>query len=124
MIRVIKTLPMKAKHIIAILLTASVSVCALHAQTPPPDQSNNQQGQGGNTNTQLPGHRHLPPSAILVALDTIHDGQLSADEIANASASLLTLDKNGDGILTHDELCPHEQLNAARAKRQNQNSGN
>jgi hypothetical protein len=59
-----------------------------------------------------------------VALDTNHDGQLSADEIANASASLLTLDKNGDGILTHDELCPHEQLNAARANRHNQNSGN
>ncbi|HEY8903420.1 MAG TPA: hypothetical protein VIM48_06915 [Chthoniobacterales bacterium] len=115
---------MNVKHIVAITLTATTALCALHAQTPPPDQSNNQQGQGGNTNTQLPGHKHLPPPAILVALDINHDGQLSADEIANASASLLTLDKNGDGILTHDELCPHEQLNAARANRHNQNSGN
>lgn len=123
MIRVIKTHPMNVKHIIAITLTATTSLYALHAQTPP-DQSGNQQAQGGNTNSQVPGHRHMPPPAILVALDTNRDGQLSADEIANASASLLTLDKNGDGILTHEELCPHEQLNAARAKRQNQDSGN
>jgi hypothetical protein len=123
MIRVIKRLPMKAKHIIAAILTATTATFALHAQTPP-NQSGNQQGQGGSTNTQVPGPRRLPPPAVLVALDTNRDGQLSADEIANASASLLTLDKNGDGILTHDELCPHEQLNAARAKRNSQNSTN
>ena len=40
------------------------------------------------------------------ALDTNHDGILSAEEIANASASLKTLDKNGDGQLTEDELRP------------------
>ena len=39
-------------------------------------------------------------------LDTNHDGILSADEIANASASLKKLDKNGDGQLTEDELRP------------------
>ena len=112
---------MKGKQIIAIILTAATFVFTLEAQTPP-NQSGTQQAQGGNTNTQLPGYRHMPPPPILVALDTNHDGQLSADEIANASASLLTLDKNGDGILTRDELCPHEQLNAARANRRNQNN--
>ena len=40
------------------------------------------------------------------ALDTNHDGILSADEIANASASLKKLDRNGDGQLTEDELRP------------------
>ncbi len=34
------------------------------------------------------------------ALDTNHDGELSAEEIANAPASLKKLDKNGDGKLT------------------------
>ena len=40
------------------------------------------------------------------ALDTNHDGVLSADEIANAATSLKQLDKNGDGRLTEDELRP------------------
>jgi hypothetical protein len=40
------------------------------------------------------------------ALDTNHDGILSADEIANAPASLKKLDKNGDGQLTADEYRP------------------
>ena len=40
------------------------------------------------------------------ALDTNHDGILSAEEIANAPASLKKLDKNGDGQLTEEELRP------------------
>ena len=45
-------------------------------------------------------------SPVMMALDTNGDGILSADEIANASASLLKLDKNGDGQLTMEELRP------------------
>ena len=51
-------------------------------------------------------HERRPPPPIIAALDTNHDGILSAEEIANASASLLKLDKNGDGQLTPDELRP------------------
>jgi hypothetical protein len=51
------------------------------------------------------GHR-LPPSPIMMVLDTNRDGELDAMEIANASAALLTLDKNGDGKLTAEELRP------------------
>jgi Ca2+-binding EF-hand superfamily protein len=40
---------------------------------------------------------------ILNAIDTNHDGVLSAAEIANASAALKTLDTNGDGMLSADE---------------------
>jgi hypothetical protein len=41
---------------------------------------------------------------LLGALDANHDGVIDADEIKNASAVLLKLDKNGDGKLTRDEF--------------------
>lgn len=46
------------------------------------------------------------PPLLLPVLDTDKDGALSADEIANASASLLELDKNDDGQLTKKEILP------------------
>jgi hypothetical protein len=52
-----------------------------------------------------PDHqRPIPP--IIQALDANHDGVIDASEIANASAALKTLDKNGDGKLTRDEYLP------------------
>ena len=42
----------------------------------------------------------------MMALDANHDGVIDATEISNAPAALLTLDKNGDGKLTQDELRP------------------
>lgn len=47
--------------------------------------------------------RNLP---IFRALDADEDGQLSAFEVENASKSLLKLDKNGDGVLSAEELRP------------------
>jgi hypothetical protein len=44
-----------------------------------------------------------PVPAIFRALDANHDGVIDADEIANASAVLKTLDKNGDGKITLQE---------------------
>ena len=43
---------------------------------------------------------------VLAALDSNHDGEISADEILNAPAALLALDKNRDGQLTEGELLP------------------
>lgn len=40
------------------------------------------------------------------ALDTNRDGEITADEIDKASASLKALDKNGDGTITEDEVRP------------------
>jgi EF hand domain-containing protein len=47
-----------------------------------------------------------PMSPLEQALDADHDGIISAEEIANASAALKKLDKNGDGKLTPDEFRP------------------
>ncbi|HEV7405217.1 MAG TPA: hypothetical protein VGO11_19895 [Chthoniobacteraceae bacterium] len=59
---------------------------------------------GGPGGPGGPGNRPVPP--LIAALDTNHDGVIDASEIANASKALLTLDKNGDGKLTADEIHP------------------
>lgn len=51
-----------------------------------------------------PGQPPVPP--IMTALDANGDGTLDAGEIANATVTLKTLDTNGDGQLTFDELMP------------------
>lgn len=43
---------------------------------------------------------------VAFALDANHDGDIQTMEIANAVSSLKTLDRNGDGELTPDELRP------------------
>jgi hypothetical protein len=43
---------------------------------------------------------------LMAALDADQDGTLSATEIQNASKALLKLDKNGDGVLSQEELQP------------------
>jgi Ca2+-binding EF-hand superfamily protein len=49
-------------------------------------------------------NRPVPP--LIGALDPNGDHEITADEIAAASAHLKALDKNGDGKLTRDELMP------------------
>ena len=47
-----------------------------------------------------------PPMPVIEVLDADHDHVISADELKNATASLLTLDKNNDGRLTENEFGP------------------
>ena len=68
----------------------------LMAQDGPPPREGGGPGMGG----------HRPPPPIIGVLDANHDGVIDAEEIANASAALKQLDKNGDGELTPDELHP------------------
>jgi hypothetical protein len=65
---------------------------------PPPDGTNGVAGRRGPGR----GMRRVPP--IFAALDTNHDGVIDASEIANASAALKSLDKNGTGQLSVMEL--------------------
>lgn len=61
-------------------------------------------GQPGDGPPPGQGFHHRPPPLPLAqALDVNHDGVIDSNEIANASAELLTLDKNHDGQLTRDE---------------------
>ncbi len=62
----------------------------------PGQRPQGQQGQG----------RGLPPLPVLQALDTNQDGEISAAEIANAVKALKSLDKDGNGKLTMEELMP------------------
>jgi hypothetical protein len=74
---------------------------------PPPDDQNGGQQQRGLQGQPPPLHgRHRPPPPVIAVLDANHDGIIDANEIADASKALLTLDKNGAGQLTPDELMP------------------
>ena len=74
-------------------------------QRPPRRQNmDNQGGPGGPGGPGMRGRHPVPP--VILALDANHDGVIDAEEIANAPAALRTLDKNGDGQLTMDELLP------------------
>jgi EF hand domain-containing protein len=76
--------------------------------------------QGWNNSNGPRGHRP-PPNPLFMALDVNHDGVIDADEIANASAELKTLDKNGDGVLTRDEVCPPPPQRADNSSNGGQN---
>lgn len=70
-----------------------------HPDGPPPG---GRRGEGG------PGEPGRPalPNPLVAALDTNGDHEISAEELAAAATSLLTLDKNKDGKLTDDEMRP------------------
>ena len=59
--------------------------------------------QNGPPREQPPPIQFMQISPILSAIDTNHDGVLSAAEIAASATELKKLDKNGDGKLTRDE---------------------
>lgn len=52
------------------------------------------------------GSRGMPPFPLMMALDADGNGEISADEINNATAALKKLDRNRNGKLDADELRP------------------
>jgi Ca2+-binding EF-hand superfamily protein len=76
-------------------------LAADQAAAPPAPAQRRGGGPGG------PGRGGFGPfDPAANALDADHNGEISADEIANASTSLKTLDKNNDGSITEDEVRP------------------
>ena len=82
-------------------------------ERPEPPQGGPGFGEGGERGFGGPGGpggggpgemmRRLP---MMSALDANDDGEISAEEIANAVQALKSLDKNSDGKLTLEELRP------------------
>ncbi|MFM8262358.1 MAG: EF-hand domain-containing protein [Pirellula sp.] len=69
----------------------------------------NRPGFGGPGNPEMAARgmaMMLQNMPLFKALDADGDGQFSASEIENASKSLLKLDKNGDGVLSAEEMRP------------------
>lgn len=87
---------MKSRQVAVIVAALVAGGLALGAQE--------QRQRGGPPGPLRDGQRPRPP--IVSALDANHDGAIDEREIANAAAALKTLDKNGDGTLTEDELRP------------------
>ena len=52
------------------------------------------------------GPRGMPPFPVMMALDADGNGEISADEINNATAALKKLDRNKNGKLDAEELRP------------------
>jgi hypothetical protein len=90
---------MKKTTLFAILstLACGLAVGAAQDSAPQPPRHGGGQFRG-------PGGPMGGPPPIINTLDANHDGAIDATEIANASAALATLDKNGDGKLTREEF--------------------
>lgn len=93
-----KIMKTKTTMMLALLAlgTSTLIVSAQDTNNDAPPAGNDQRGPG------MRGQRP-PPPAIFRVLDVNHDGVIDADEIANASTVLKTLDKNGDGKITLQE---------------------
>jgi hypothetical protein len=87
-----------SKLMVAVLTLASSALIS-SAQTTYSTATDGGPPHGG------PG-RHGPrrPPLCIAALDANHDGVIDADEIANASAALQKLDKDGDGKISLEEF--------------------
>ena len=98
---------MKIKSTVALALIALGTTALLASAQDNNDGPPGGGGPGGPGEPGGPGGHHGPPPLpIVMVLDANHDGVIDADEIANASAALKRLDKNGDGQLTALEFLP------------------
>src|SRR5579862_9580282 len=100
--------PMKGKNSMKKIIKATMALVSCAIGVFPLYAQNNDAPNGDGP----PRHHRPPPLPLILALDTNHDGIIDSNEIANASAELLTLDKNGDGQLTQDEYLPPRPTNA------------
>jgi hypothetical protein len=74
----------------------------LQQQRPRPGSLRQQGQRGSGPQAEF----RLPPHPLDTAIDANGDGQISAEEIENATHALKQLDKNGDGKLSGSELHP------------------
>jgi len=103
------------KSLLVLMLLGAATALIAQDNLPPMDGPGGRGGPGGRRGPGMAGQDgqggpgmggHRPPPPVIAALDANRDGVIDADEIANASKALKSLDKNGDGKLTQDELRP------------------
>ena len=99
---------MKPVKLAALVLTLTVPANSM-AQPPEGDRPPERPPE---ERSELPrdvgfGRRPRFPNPVLEAIDTDKNGELSAEEIANAATTLKTLDKNSDGKLDMVEMRPN-----------------
>ncbi len=58
--------------------------------------------EGGERGGERPGAP--PPNPFMLLFDTDKNGEISSSEIESAVTALKTLDKDGDGVITHEEI--------------------
>ncbi|HEX3657713.1 MAG TPA: hypothetical protein VHV55_18130 [Pirellulales bacterium] len=97
---------MKCKTLFWLVLAGIVSAAVI-TQAEPGDGPRSGPPQRDGADGPPPPPPPKPP--IEVALDVNDDGEISATEIAGASAALGKLDKNGDGKLTPEEYRPRRR---------------
>lgn len=100
-----------------LIVIVAASVFVAEAATSQPAEGRGRfEGRGGFGGGFPP--EFFPGIVIMAALDADKDGSLSADEIANATAALKKLDKNGDGKVGRDEIRAElENLRPTREER-------
>jgi len=86
---------------IALITALSLPEYSASAQSKDPEPAMEQQ-TGDDSKTENVRPRKGNP--LMSVLDADKDGVLSANEIENAGTALKSLDKNGDGKLTRDEM--------------------
>ncbi|MBA3314234.1 MAG: hypothetical protein H0T47_13235 [Planctomycetaceae bacterium] len=70
------------------------------------DRPDGERGGFGGGAFGGPGGFRMPPNPVVAAIDADGNGELSEEEIKNASKALMALDKNGDKKLSGDEIRP------------------
>ena len=89
---------------LALALTLGLAGCG--ATDEPPAEATGQPPEGVQPEEGEGGDRELSRLPVFRALDTDDDGDISAAEIDAAPESLASLDADGDGQLSGDELRP------------------
>lgn len=102
-----KTTTTMKRTIIPLVLTILACATISNAQPPRPPHGPPPQGGGGNQG-QGGGEQGKPRPGppLFNVIDQDHDGVLSKKELRKAKEAILTLDKNGDGEITLDEIRP------------------
>jgi len=73
-----------------------------------------QSGPAGGNNARGNSLEFFKRDPLLTALDVNRDGEISANEVVTATASLLTLDLNHNGILEANEFAVHQMTSEER----------